>query len=374
MIFLGRLYPSSVPAFLFRCAAQKELHSGRGAISTEIKFFGLRRKVLSSTPGSFRYDYKRQSFQTIFFPHLCLMKIPDITLPIIEIPVGKNVQLFIKREDLIHPDISGNKYWKLFYNLTDYLNQNPTAPLLITFGGAYSNHIAAAAAAGEQFGLKTMGIIRGEELTDKIAANSTLHLAQSRGMQFRFVSRQDYKDKVSLSAQLQAEFPTALLIPEGGTNARAVEGIRHMLTDETESFDYLCAAAGTGGTLAGISKFAAENQQVLGFKVVDDSSLQAKISLLSGHENFSLFEAHYGAYGKITDENIRFINDFKADYGIPLDPIYTGKMMRRLFTLIDEGFFPAGSRILAFHTGGLQGISGANELLSRQNRATINLI
>lgn len=302
------------------------------------------------------------------------MKIPDITLPIVKIPVGKNVQLFIKREDLIHPDISGNKYWKLFYNLNDYLNQNPIAPMLITFGGAYSNHIAAAAAVGDQFGLKTLGIIRGEELAGKIAANSTLRLAHARGMVLRFVSRQDYRNKISLSAQLQAEFPESLLIPEGGTNVRAVEGIRHMLTGETESFDYLCAAAGTGGTLAGISRFAAENQQVLGFKVVDDASLQAKISLLSGRENFSLFEAHDGAYGKITDENIRFINDFKAEYGIPLDPIYTGKMMRRLFTLIDDGYFPAGSRILAFHTGGLQGISGANEMLSKQHRSTINLI
>ena len=301
------------------------------------------------------------------------MKIPTISVPIIQIHLQKNIQLFLKREDLIHPQISGNKYWKLFYNINSYLDQSLANPFIITFGGAFSNHIAATAALGKQYNLKTLGIIRGEELQDKWQENPTLKLAHQNGMQFRFVTRAEYRDKETLTQIVEKEFLEALVIPEGGTNEHAVEGIQFMLTEETKSFDYLCTAVGTGGTIAGISKFAEENQKVLGFKVVDDQSLYNKVLKLSDNNNFELIEAHEGKYGKITDENIRFINDFKQKYGIQLDPIYTGKMMRKLFEMIEENYFPAGSNILAFHTGGLQGISGANELLRKQNRELIDI-
>ena len=301
------------------------------------------------------------------------MKIPAISIPITQIPLQKNIQLFLKREDLIHTQISGNKYWKLFFNINSYLNQNPANPFIVTFGGAFSNHIAAVAALGKEYEMKTLGIIRGEELQGKWEENPTLELAHQNGMDFRFVSREEYRDKDSLTQIFQKEFPDALIIPEGGTNEQAVEGIQFMLTEETKSFDYLCTAVGTGGTIAGISKFAQENQKVLGFKVVDDHSLYNKVSELSTRNNFELLEAHDGKYGKITDENIRFINDFKQNYGIQLDPIYTGKMMKKLFEMIEVNYFPAGSKILAFHTGGLQGISGANELLKKQNRPLIDI-
>ena len=300
------------------------------------------------------------------------MKIPEISISITEIPLQKNVQLFVKREDLIHPNISGNKYWKLFYNINNYLNENPENPFIITFGGAYSNHIAATAAVGKEFRLETLGIIRGEELENKWQENPTLKLAHENGMNFRFVTREEYRNKETLTQILEKEFPEALMIPEGGTNELAVEGIQYMLNSDTESFDYLCTAVGTGGTIAGISKFAEENQQVLGFKVVDDISLNQKVSELSKRNNFKLIEAHNGGYGKISAENIRFINDFKENFGIQLDPIYTGKMMRKIFQMIDENEFPEGSRILAFHTGGLQGIFGANQMLKKQNRELIN--
>ena len=302
------------------------------------------------------------------------MKIPEISIPIIEIRLEKNIQLFLKREDLIHPHISGNKYWKLFYNINSYLEPKPENPLIITFGGAFSNHIAATAALGEEFQLKTLGIIRGEELQNKWQENPTLKLAHENGMEFRFVTREAYRNKESLSQILQKEFPDALIIPEGGTNDRAVEGIQYMLNSETKSFDYLCTAVGTGGTVAGISKFAEENQQVLGFKVVDDDSLYNRVVELSKRNNCKLIEAHDGGYGKISDENIRFINVFKEKYGIQLDPIYTGKMMRKIIELIDNNYFPDGSKILAFHTGGLQGIFGANERLKKQNRPLINFL
>lgn len=299
------------------------------------------------------------------------MKIPSIRIPIVEIPLEKNIQLFLKREDLIHPTISGNKFWKLYYNINSYLEKNIENPFIITFGGAFSNHISAVSALGKEFGLKTLGIIRGEELTDKWGENPTLKTANENGMQFRFVTRDEYREKETLTQILQKEFPDALIIPEGGTNKEAVEGIQLMLNNETKSFDYLCTAVGTGGTIAGISKFAGINQKVLGFTVVDDSSLKEKISGYSERDNFELIEAHDGKYGKITDENIRFINDFKEKFNIQLDPIYTGKMMRKIFEMIETNKFQEGSKILAFHTGGLQGIRGANEMLKKQNRDLI---
>lgn len=301
------------------------------------------------------------------------MKIPAIAIPITQIPLQKNIQLFLKREDLIHPKISGNKYWKLFYNINSYLDRNLANPFVITFGGAFSNHIAATAALGKEFQLKTLGIIRGEELQNKWQENPTLKLAHENGMNFQFVSREEYRNKDSLSQILQKEFPEALIIPEGGTNEQAVEGIQFMLNSDTKSFDYLCTAVGTGGTIAGISKFAEENQQVLGFKVVDDDSLYNKVLGFSKRNNFELLEVHDGGYGKISDENIRFINNFKEKQGIQLDPIYTGKMMKKIFEMIEDNYFPEGSKIIAFHTGGLQGIVGANEMLKKENRELINL-
>ena len=299
------------------------------------------------------------------------MKIPEIEIPIIPIPLKKNITLFIKREDLIHPAISGNKFWKLFYNINHYLEKNPEKPFIITFGGAFSNHIAAVAALGKESGIPTLAIIRGEELHTRWKENPTLKTASENGMEFRFVTRQEYSDKNRQTENLQIEFPHALIIPEGGTNKNAVKGIQYLLNPETKSFDYLCTAVGTGGTVAGLSKFAEQHQKVLGFKVVIDQSLEKTVAELSGNKNFDLIDAQDSGYGKITDENIRFINDFYHNFGIKLDPIYTGKMMRKLFELIEEDYFPEKSRILAFHTGGLQGIQGANEMLRKKNRALI---
>ena len=300
-----------------------------------------------------------------------------LTLPKTEIPIQKiksgDVEIFLKREDLIHPDISGNKYWKLFYNVNHYLNQKIEKPFIITFGGAFSNHIATVAAFGRIFSIPTMGIIRGEELEARFLENVTLRKAHENGMDFRFVNRTDYRDKDAITEKLRNEFPEALIVPEGGSNLQAVEGVKFMLTEHTKDFDYLCTAVGTGGSIAGISKYAEENQKVIGFTVVRDISLEQKIRELSTKNNFNLIEADYEGYGKISDEIVRFINDFWKQYNIPLDPVYTGKMMMRLFQLVEEGFFPAGSRILAFHTGGLQGIEGANQLLRNKNRNTIEI-
>lgn len=296
-----------------------------------------------------------------------------IKIPIVEIPLGKAVKLFVKREDLVHPEISGNKYWKLFYNIQNYLALNKKNPLIITFGGAFSNHIAATAAVGEKFGIKTLGIIRGEELAENWQENPTLAMAHVKGMQFHFVSRETYRNKEKLAQELQIQYPDALIVPEGGTNEQAVAGVKFMLDDRTKDFDYLCAAVGTGGTIAGLSKYAENHQKILGFKAVNDNSVEQKILELSQRNNFETFEAHEGKYGKITDETVDFINDFYNCYNVPLDPIYTGKMMRFLFHLIEQNYFPENAKILAFHTGGLQGILGANELLKKQNRKKIKI-
>ena len=301
------------------------------------------------------------------------MKLLEHKIPIVEIPIESKVRLFIKREDLTHPEISGNKYWKMFYNVKKYLEKEVSERKIITFGGAFSNHIAAAAALGKEFGIKTLGIIRGNELEDSWQENPTLFSAHQNGMSFRFVTRETYRYKEKMMKELQTEFPESLVVPEGGTNENAVEGIQYMLTDETNDFDYICSAVGTGGTVSGLSKFAQPHQKIIGFKAVKDNSLENRIKNLSKKDNFTLVDASDGGFGKITDENVRFINEFYQYFGIVLEPVYTGKMLRKIFEMIADNYFPANSKILAFHTGGLQGIVGANEMLKKKNRNLILL-
>ena len=302
------------------------------------------------------------------------MKLLEHKIPIVEIPIESKVRLFIKREDLTHPEISGNKYWKMFYNVKKYLEKEVSERKIITFGGAFSNHIAAAAALGNEFGIETLGIIRGNELEDSWQENPTLFSAHQNGMSFRFVTRETYRYKEKMMKELQEEFPEALVIPEGGTNENAVEGIQYMLNDETKEFDYICSAVGTGGTVSGLSKFAQPHQKIIGFKAVKDNSLENRIKNLSKKDNFILIDASDGGFGKITDENVRFINEFYQYFGIVLEPVYTGKMLRKIFEMIADDYFPANSKILAFHTGGLQGIVGANEMLKKKNRNLINVL
>ena len=301
------------------------------------------------------------------------MKLLEHKIPIVEITIKSNVKLFIKREDLTHPEISGNKYWKMFYNVKKYLEKEVAERKIITFGGAFSNHIAAASALGNEFGIKTLGIIRGNELEDSWQENPTLFSAHQNGMSFRFVTRETYRYKEKMMKELQEEFPESLVVPEGGTNENAVEGIQYMLTDETKDFDYICSAVGTGGTVSGLSKFAQPHQKIIGFKAVKDNSLENRIKNLSKKDNFTLIDASDGGFGKITDENVRFINEFYQYFGIVLEPVYTGKMLRKIFEMIADDYFPANSKILAFHTGGLQGIVGANEMLKKKNRNLILL-
>jgi len=283
------------------------------------------------------------------------------------LPKKHDVELFIKREDKIHTTISGNKYRKLKYNLIEAEKQG--FKNLLTFGGAYSNHIAAVASAGKKYGFNTIGVIRGEELGSKINQNETLAFAIKCGMQLKFVSREAYKNKISeaLIEYLENNFGEFYLIPEGGTNALAVKGCEEILIESDIDFDYVCCAVGTGGTISGLINCSQNSQQVLGFPSLKGDFLKDDISKFTAKNNWKLVtDYHFGGYAKINLELISFINEFKQRFNIPLDPIYTGKMMFGVFDLIEKGYFPKGSKILAIHTGGLQGIEGMNLVLRKR--------
>ncbi|WP_337968823.1 pyridoxal-phosphate dependent enzyme [uncultured Flavobacterium sp.] len=278
-----------------------------------------------------------------------------------------DISLTIKREDLIHPFVSGNKFRKLKYNLLQAKAENKTT--LLTFGGAFSNHIAAVAYAGKEQGFKTIGIIRGEEILDKIEDNPTLKFAQENGMQFEFVTREDYryKSEASFIEKLKEKFGDFYLVPEGGTNELAVKGCEEILTDEDAVFDYVCCAVGTGGTISGLINSALSYQKVLGFPALKGDFLTDEIRIFAKKDNWNLIsDYHFGGYGKINLELIEFINAFFEENKVPLDPIYTGKMVFGVIDLIHKNYFPAGSKILLIHTGGLQGIDGMNIKLKQK--------
>ena len=285
-----------------------------------------------------------------------------------------NFRLFIKREDLLHPYISGNKLRKLKYNLAQAKKENKTA--LLTFGGAFSNHILAVAAAGNEYGFKTIGIIRGEELKDKIAQNPTLQKAQDFGMFFEFVTREMYREKNNpkILEELGNKWGNFYVIPEGGTNELAVKGCEEILTSDDEKFDYICCAVGTGGTISGIINCSKSSQQVLGFPALKGDFLREDICKFATKTNWELITAyHFDGYAKVSEELIVFINGFYQKHKIPLDPIYTGKMMFGVIDLINKNYFPENSKILVIHTGGLQGIAGMNKLLKQKKQLEINI-
>lgn len=284
-----------------------------------------------------------------------------------EIPTQKiqlsnsNISVSIRREDLIHPFISGNKFRKLKYNLLEAESENQET--LLTFGGAYSNHIAAAAFAGKEQGFKTIGIIRGDELESKIAENPTLRFAQGCGMQFKFVTRESYRHKTETEflENLKNEFGNFYLVPEGGTNEFAVKGCEEILTEEDSQYDFVCCAVGTGGTISGIINSLLPHQKVLGFPALKGDFLKEEIRKFAQKNNWEIItDYHFGGYGKVNTELIAFINQFYAVNKIPLDPIYTGKMVFGVMDLIGKNYFPENSKILLIHTGGLQGNAGMN--------------
>jgi 1-aminocyclopropane-1-carboxylate deaminase len=290
----------------------------------------------------------------------------------------EGVYVFMKREDLLHPEVSGNKFRKLKYNLKNAISEGYES--VLTFGGAYSNHIAATAAAGKAFKIETIGVIRGEELgrdlQKTLQENPTLKFAASCGMRFEFVSRADYRHKTSerFLKRLQEKFGNFYTVPEGGTNSLAVEGCEEILSAEDKEFDVISCAVGTGGTISGLINASEEKQKILGFPALKGDFLNAEVEKFSRKNNWELItNYHFGGYAKVDRELILFINDFKKQYGIQLDPVYTGKLMFGLFDLIKKGCFSKNTRILAVHTGGLQGIAGMNNRLRNKDLPQIEL-
>ncbi|MBD2245344.1 pyridoxal-phosphate dependent enzyme [Nostoc sp. FACHB-888] len=301
------------------------------------------------------------------------------------------VDLYVLRLDLMHPFVNGNKWFKLKYNLLDAKEKNFTT--LLTFGGAYSNHIYATAAAGNLFGFRTIGVIRGEE---RLPLNPTLSFAVQQGMQIVYLNREMYRQRntPALEEYLQQRFGEVFIIPEGGGNLNGVRGCTEIIADAmptvvtelcrsagyTYAFDHICVACGTATTLAGIALSLHEGQRAIAFPVLKNGAFLAPQieSLLTNYLAFGLpspysspaswelvCDYHFGGYAKVNNELLLFSQQFTEQHGVPLDYVYTAKMFYGVMDLLKQGFFCKGDRLLLVHTGGLQGNIGMEERLQR---------
>ncbi|MEQ8552670.1 MAG: pyridoxal-phosphate dependent enzyme [Cyclobacteriaceae bacterium] len=276
----------------------------------------------------------------------------------------KELEVWIKRDDLIHPTIMGNKWRKLKYNLEFAKKERYEG--VLTFGGAYSNHIAATAAACYEHSLPSIGIIRGEELNAD--SNATLRFASNHGMHLEFINREAYRNVRSnpdaYELRTQGNY---YRLPEGGTNGMAIKGCAEIIRELPDSFDFITTPLGTGGTMAGLLKGMEGNGMLLGFSSLKGAFVRNDFQKLidSQHINFSNFKIltdyHFGGYAKVPDDLIAFINRTKAKFDLQFDPIYNGKMYFGVLKLIDQDYFRRKSKILVLHTGGLQGVSAFND-------------
>lgn len=285
---------------------------------------------------------------------------------------NRGVSLFVKRDDSANSIVSGNKWHKLRYNISNAKKRGNDT--LLTFGGAYSNHIEATAKAANYYGLKSIGIIRGEET---LPLNTTLKEAKNNGMELVYVSRSEYRNKDSWDYKdsLRETFGAFYLIPEGGSNYYAVNGCMEILSKEDAVYDYVCCPLGTGATAAGIALSLKENQKLLGFPALKGgefllNEMRAYINMVTNDEELTddvmakvtlIHEYNFGGYAKINEELISFLQNFNKEHSIKFDLVYNGKMAFGVYDLIEKGFFPKDSNILLIHTGGLQGIKGFEE-------------
>jgi 1-aminocyclopropane-1-carboxylate deaminase len=271
------------------------------------------------------------------------------------------VRVLVKREDLNNDTVSGNKWWKLKYNLEEAKKRNFSR--VLTFGGAHSNHIYSTSAAAKRYGLESIGIIRGEEL--EASTNPTLTFAQHQGMKLHFITRNDYrkKNKPDFLYELEQQFGKFYLIPEGGTNSLAVKGCAEFAKEKlaTIQFDKLYVPVGTGGTIAGLVCGFEGTREIIGVAVLKEGDfLNDEIKKLivesagTNHGNWSLLTSyHHGGYAKATKELLNFIDKMNGK-NLPLDPVYTGKLMWAIMKEVESGKILRGTTVLALHTGGLQ--------------------
>lgn len=269
--------------------------------------------------------------------------------PILQTIQYKGIDVTILRLDLIHPEISGNKWFKLKYNLQQAKAENKDT--ILTFGGAYSNHIAATAFASKLAGMKSIGIIRGEDITED---NQTLALAKKKGMNIIPISREEYKRKRAddYLNELATKYPTSYCVPEGGDNELGEKGCEEILTKETNRFKTLFCACGTQTTFNGIANSLDTKQKLVGINVLKfDATTNKKNAVI-------LNKYHFGGYAKHTEALLNFKSWFECTYDIPLDYIYTAKLFYAVFDLIDKKEIQELDQILIIHSGGLQGNSG----------------
>lgn len=293
-----------------------------------------------------------------------MMRHADVTLrlpsPMVELRDERldrgGVRLLVKRDDLIHPEMPGNKWRKLKYNLVAACDEGHDT--LLTFGGAYSNHIRATAAAGYHFGFHTIGVIRGEE---HLPLNPSLAYAVSRGMRLTYLDRTTYREKHTSAVveALRQDWGRFYLLPEGGSNALAVKGCAELPAEISEPFDVICCAVGTGGTLAGIAAGLRPARQAIGFSALKGGGfLTDEVKQLQSDAfgapttNWRIeCEYHFGGFAKVTPELAAFANDFAARHGMTLDRVYVAKMMFGVLSMVELGAFPAGATIVAVVTG-----------------------
>lgn len=273
------------------------------------------------------------------------------------------LEVWVKREDLLHPEVSGNKWRKLIGNLR--AARAAGKDCLLTFGGAYSNHIYATAAAAQEAGFRSIGVIRGEEHEP---LNPTLQFARDQGMQLVYMDRSTYRKKheAAVLDQLRQKHGDFFMIPEGGSNVHALEGVREMMEEIPQEYDYVLCACGTGGTLAGIVSALPEGMQAIGVSALKGGEfLYGDASRLAGmgEEGFRRkahiwTDAHHGGYAKTSPELIAFMQELYKETGLKTDPVYTGKALYALAQKAQQGILPAGSKVLFIHTGGMQGLRG----------------
>ncbi|MBL7737658.1 MAG: pyridoxal-phosphate dependent enzyme [Chitinophagaceae bacterium] len=275
----------------------------------------------------------------------------DITTDLIQLPGIKDIGVFVLRLDKLHPVVSGNKWFKLRYYLADAAEQKKKR--IVTFGGAWSNHIVATAAASKMYGFASAGIIRGEE---PLSWSHTLLQAKEYGMELYFISREEYQHK---------KIPAGLLtddnyyINEGGSGEKGVEGASSILDHTSKNFTHYCCAAGTGTMMAGLINAMLPGQKVTGISVMKNNfELEEQVRCLSkstSREWNIIHDYHFGGYAKYKPDLFQFMNGFYRQTGVPSDFVYTGKLFFGVSDLLKNRFFPAGSRLLLIHSGGLQG-------------------
>ncbi len=319
---------------------------------------------ISFTEGQYN-DVEIKQDEFVIAPHPALIALeksfsPSPLSPINDpLLVEYGIELWLKRDDLLHPIISGNKWRKLKYNLNNALKLNKDT--LISMGGAHSNHLHALAYTGKLLNLKTQGFIRGEQAEP---ATATLKDLQDWGMQLSYISRTDYRE-LRHYTDLPNIKPNEYWIPEGGATELALKGVAELVAEIDLPYDIICAPCGTGATLAGIISATAKNTSVLGFAALKNASfLNNDVTALLHHDpaNWQInLDYHFGGFAKTTPELLNFIKKFNESTGIVLEPLYTGKMLYALYDLITKHTFKPGQRIIAIHTGGLQGLRGFNE-------------